>query len=139
MKCNLTATWGERGDVFVYDVAIVGAGPAGSTLARLVGNKYNVLLVDKRVITSSIDGRRFRKCCGGLLAPDAQKMLSQMGLGLPKSVAKEPITEEREVLLYLSSSSEKDNYEIRHSKPGDIQTRTVGNPLGQQLGSGITN
>jgi flavin-dependent dehydrogenase len=30
------------------------------------------------------------KCCGGLLAPDAQGMLSQLGLGLPKSVLQEP-------------------------------------------------
>jgi len=74
----------------VYDVAIVGAGPAGSTLARLVGDKYKVLLVDKRVITRSTERRESRKCCGGLLAPDAQKMLSEMGLGLPKSVLVEP-------------------------------------------------
>jgi len=74
----------------VYDVAIVGAGPAGSTLARLIGDKYKVLLVDKRVITRPTDGRKSRKCCGGLLAPDAQKMVSQMGLGLPKSVLVEP-------------------------------------------------
>lgn len=74
----------------MYDVAIVGAGPAGSTLARLVGDKYKVLLVDKRVITRSTERRESRKCCGGLLAPDAQKMLSEMGLGLPKSVLVEP-------------------------------------------------
>ena len=74
----------------MYDVAIVGAGPAGSTLARLIGDKYKVLLVDKRVITGATESRRSRKCCGGLLAPDAQKMLSEMGLGLPKSVLTEP-------------------------------------------------
>jgi flavin-dependent dehydrogenase len=30
------------------------------------------------------------KCCGGLLAPDAQMMLSKLGLGLPKSVLEDP-------------------------------------------------
>jgi|GEM_PF-5650539 len=32
----------------MYDVAIVGAGPAGATLARLISSKLRVLLVDKR-------------------------------------------------------------------------------------------
>ena len=70
----------------MYDVAIVGAGPAGSTLARLIGDKYRVLLLDKRPLVTSTQSTTFAKCCGGLLAPDAQKMLSKLGLGLPKSV-----------------------------------------------------
>ena len=32
----------------MYDIAIVGAGPAGATLARLLGKRYRVLLVDRR-------------------------------------------------------------------------------------------
>ena len=31
-----------------------------------------------------------QKCCGGLIAPDAQKMLASFGLGLPKSVILSP-------------------------------------------------
>ncbi len=62
-----------------YDVTIVGAGPAGATLARLLsGQGWRILLVDR---ASSPD-----KCCGGLLAPDAQAMLSRLGLGLPREV-----------------------------------------------------
>ena len=74
----------------MYDVAIIGAGPAGSTLAKLIGNKYKVLLVDKRQLNTSPEKPSLAKCCGGLLAPDAQKLLSQLGLGLPKSVLVEP-------------------------------------------------
>jgi len=74
----------------MYDVVIIGAGPAGSTLARLIGDRYRVLLVDKRQGENPAEGILPRKCCGGLLAPDAQKMLSTMGLGLPKSVLAEP-------------------------------------------------
>ena len=31
-----------------YNITIIGAGPAGSTLARELGKHYSVLLVDKR-------------------------------------------------------------------------------------------
>jgi geranylgeranyl reductase len=74
----------------MFDVAIIGAGPAGATLARLIGERYKVLLVDKRKLTEQPESFSSRKCCGGLLAPDAQRMLSKLGLGLPKSVLEEP-------------------------------------------------
>lgn len=74
----------------MYDVAIIGAGPAGATLARLIGRKRRVLLVDKRPPAGAEGAVACQKCCGGLLAPDAQKMLSRLGLGLPKSVLVEP-------------------------------------------------
>ena len=70
----------------MYDIAIIGAGPAGSTLARLMGTKYKVLLVDKGDAPSASGMPQFEKCCGGLLAPDAQKMLAIMGLGVPQEV-----------------------------------------------------
>jgi len=70
----------------MYDIAIIGAGPAGTTLARLAGKKYKVLLIDKRDISRSTGENVETKCCGGLLAPDAQKILAKMGLGLPGDV-----------------------------------------------------
>jgi len=73
-----------------YDVAIVGAGPAGATLARLIGQRCRVLLVDKRQRDSRSGDFTAAKCCGGLLAPDAQRMLSTLGLGLPRDVLEEP-------------------------------------------------
>jgi geranylgeranyl reductase len=69
----------------MYDVAIVGAGPAGATLARLLGGTFRTLLLEKR----AVDGERRApraKCCGGLLAPDAQRMLAALGLALPRRV-----------------------------------------------------
>lgn len=74
----------------MYDVAIIGAGPAGATLARLIGDRYRVLLVDRRRSVSAADKAIANKCCGGLLAQDAQKMFSKMGLGLPRSVLVDP-------------------------------------------------
>ena len=74
----------------MYDIAIIGAGPAGATLARLIGDRYRVLLVDKRQYTGFPENVSSGKCCGGLLAPDAQRMLSALGLGLPKDVLEEP-------------------------------------------------
>ena len=74
----------------MYDIAIIGAGPAGATLARLLADRYKVLLVDRRQLTTAPESDLSRKCCGGLLAPDAQGMLSKMGLGLPKIVLVDP-------------------------------------------------
>jgi flavin-dependent dehydrogenase len=74
----------------MYDVAIIGAGPAGATLARLLAGRYKVLLVDKRQLITCPESSSSIKCCGGLLAPDAQGMLSKMGLGLPKNVLVDP-------------------------------------------------
>jgi hypothetical protein len=74
----------------MYDLAIIGSGLAGATLARLIGDKYRVLLVDKRRLDKDPEDAECRKCCGGLLAPDAQKMLSRLGLGLPKCALVEP-------------------------------------------------
>ena len=69
----------------MYDIVIIGAGPAGATLAGLLDEKYKVLLVDKRNFKN-----KYEKCCGGLLAPDAQKMLAKLELGLPKDVLTGP-------------------------------------------------
>lgn len=73
----------------MYDIIIVGAGPAGATLARLAGSRYRILVLEKR---SFSDGMPFsaRKCCGGLLDPDAQRMMASFSLGIPKSVLMSP-------------------------------------------------
>ena len=68
-----------------YDIAIIGAGPAGSTLAReiaLAKPSLSVLLIDAQKPDSG-------KVCGGLLSPDAQKMMASFGLTLPSSVLSE--------------------------------------------------
>jgi len=62
----------------------VGAGPAGSTLARMISSKYKVLIVDKRF--DLLSGSSREKCCGGLLAPDAQYILGVLGLALPRDI-----------------------------------------------------
>jgi geranylgeranyl diphosphate/geranylgeranyl-bacteriochlorophyllide a reductase len=65
----------------MYDITIIGGGPAGATLARLLAGRHKVLLLDKQRA-----GAAPGKCCGGLLAPDAQRMLGRLGLPLPRSV-----------------------------------------------------
>ena len=70
----------------MYDLAIIGAGPAGATLGRLAGREFKTILIDRRRLTGGPAGRRDVKSCGGLVAPDAQKMLARLGLGLPRSV-----------------------------------------------------
>lgn len=70
----------------LYDVLIVGAGPAGSTLARLLGAHGGGLRV--LLVNGQTPGKP--KVCGGLLAPDAQKVLAAFDLTLPKSVLVDP-------------------------------------------------
>lgn len=74
----------------MYDIVIVGAGPAGSTLARLIGDKYKVLLIDKQDLLNQNPKNFINKCCGGLLAPDAQKIIAKLGLGIPKDILVDP-------------------------------------------------
>jgi flavin-dependent dehydrogenase len=70
----------------MYDIAIIGLGPAGSTLARLLDRRFSVVAIDKKM--PDVDS--FQKPCGGLLAPDAQKALSRFDLALPKDVLVDP-------------------------------------------------
>lgn len=74
----------------MYDITIVGSGPAGANLARLIGDKYKILLIDKRELENESSQKHSNKCCGGLLAPDAQKMIAKLGLGIPKDVLVNP-------------------------------------------------
>ncbi|MBR6782854.1 MAG: FAD-binding protein [Clostridia bacterium] len=69
-----------------YDITIVGAGPAGSIFAREIARArpdLKILLIDGQKSTSA-------KPCGGLLAPDAQKLLAKFDLVLPKSILDDP-------------------------------------------------
>ena len=73
----------------MYDFTIVGGGPAGATLARILGKEYKVLLIERRRLDKHADmdsTKGLQKCCGGLIAPDAQKVLARMGLGVPREV-----------------------------------------------------
>lgn len=65
----------------IYDIIIVGAGPAGSTFARIADKNQKILL---------LNGKDKGNPCGGLLAPDAQKALAQFDLTLPKDVLVDP-------------------------------------------------
>lgn len=75
-------------DKFDYDVIIIGSGPAGSSLARILNPNLKVLLVDKRALDN--EPSKLIKNCGGLIAPDAQKALASFGLSIPKSVLVSP-------------------------------------------------
>lgn len=74
----------------MYDIAIIGAGPAGSTLARLLGGTYRTLLVDRRQLGSPAEEGALSKPCAGLLAPAAQAELARQGLGVPSGVISGP-------------------------------------------------
>ena len=66
-----------------YDIVIVGAGPAGCNLARMIDTgRYRVLLLD----ASSMR----QKVCAGLLSPDAQKLLNRYKIAPPPGVFVHP-------------------------------------------------
>ena len=70
----------------VYDIAVVGAGPAGTVFVKEIKQAcpdLKILLIDGQSSDSA-------KPCGGLLAPDAQKLLARFDLVLPKSVLEDP-------------------------------------------------
>ena len=65
-------------------IVIIGAGPAGSNLARLMDTtKYKVILIDG-------SKKKGEKVCGGLLSPDAQDLLAKYDISLPKDVLVSP-------------------------------------------------
>ena len=76
----------EQNSNSIYDIAVVGAGPAGTVFLKeiaLARPDLKIALIDGQSPDSA-------KPCGGLLAPDAQKLLARFDLVLPKSVLEDP-------------------------------------------------
>jgi flavin-dependent dehydrogenase len=72
----------------IYDIAVIGLGPAGAAFARLVDSeRYRVAAFDRK---SPECPEKYAKPCGGLLAPDAQRALARFGLSIPGSVVASP-------------------------------------------------
>lgn len=70
-----------------YDIAIIGLGPAGSTLARLLNPSFKIIALDKKHRTGD---KGFHKPCGGLLANDAQKSFIRQKLNIPTDILTNP-------------------------------------------------
>ena len=68
----------------MYDIIVIGLGPAGSTFSREVAkSNLKILAIDN-------ENENNKKPCGGLLAPDAQKELAHYDLVIPKNVLVSP-------------------------------------------------
>lgn len=70
----------------IYDIVIIGAGPAGAFFAMELAKARPNLKI------ALIDGQAtgLPKPCGGLLSSDAQKFLAQNNLVLPKNILDDP-------------------------------------------------
>jgi len=69
-----------------FDIVIIGSGPSGATLARLLDPKFKTAVIDRK----TGEGGGWQKACGGLLAPDAQRALARFALTLPKKILVDP-------------------------------------------------
>lgn len=76
----------EHENKIVYDIAVVGAGPAGSVFVKELSDARPNL----KIVLINGQSPDTAKPCGGLLAPDAQKLLARFDLVLPKSVLEDP-------------------------------------------------
>ena len=85
-KLGLKGTTIYQENKSIYDIAVVGAGPAGAVFVKEIAEarpELKIALIDGQSPDSA-------KPCGGLLAPDAQKLLARFDLVLPKSVLEDP-------------------------------------------------
>jgi flavin-dependent dehydrogenase len=73
-----------------YDILIVGAGAAGCAAAISLPTGARAILIDRGDPASPGQAPTAGRCCGGLLAPDAQRALRRLGLDLPEKVRVRP-------------------------------------------------
>ncbi len=72
----------------IYDVFVIGLGPAGANFCSFIDKDYDVIAVDDRHFA---DGNFITtKCCGGMLNEDAKKALSEQGLSIGADVLTSP-------------------------------------------------
>ncbi len=74
----------------MYDIALIGLGPAGATFARQIDPRFSVIAFERRRLDVPYEEGMRKKCCGGLLAPDAQRELGAQGFSLPADVLSDP-------------------------------------------------
>ncbi len=92
-------------DSIVFDAAVVGAGPAGSTAAIALAQRgWNILLLEQDLLPR-------HKVCGEFLSPEAQNSLSVLGL-------RETVSELRPVALHHAELTSPRGQRIRTGLPG---------------------
>ena len=80
-------------EVIMFDVLIIGAGPSGSNLARLLAKNspaHRIGIIEKRSLNPASESNNRIKSCGGLISEAAQIELAIQGLTLPSSIYVSP-------------------------------------------------
>ena len=69
------------------NVVVIGCGVSGSVFAMHAPTHQSICIIDKKNLKDNVG---FKKPCGGLLAPDAQKTLARLAIPLPVDVCASP-------------------------------------------------
>lgn len=77
--------WLNMNETKKYDIAVVGAGPAGALLCSLLSKNYSVIVFDRQG-----EGSNFEKPCGGLLSEAAQEAFAKLSINIPEEILTTP-------------------------------------------------
>ncbi|PID82946.1 MAG: hypothetical protein CSB15_00670 [Clostridiales bacterium] len=91
----------------IYDVFVIGLGPAGANFCSNISEKYSVFAVDSRKFENGV--YTTSKCCGGMLNEDSQEALIEENLVIDKDVITTPQS-------FVVKTYDKDNDLIRQYK-----------------------
>jgi flavin-dependent dehydrogenase len=88
----------------IYDIVVVGAGPAGCSFLHHLQKDYKVLLIDQQKMPAT-------KICGGLLTEEAIDFLARQNLEIPNYAFSKP-KKLKKIYVNVDKNKEKESGEV---------------------------